>query len=95
MRLRSSPPEVFYKKGALKIFAKFTGKHLCQNHFFNKVPGLRPATLLKKRLPFFIEHLWWLLLKEAFKVSSKSSLLRENFFYLNELQNYICHENRH
>ena len=29
---------------------KFTGKHLCQSLFFNKVAGLRPATLLKKRL---------------------------------------------
>ena len=55
----------------------FTGKHLCQSLFFNKVSGLRPPTLLKRRLwhrcfpvnivkfpkrPFIIEHLWWLLL---------------------------------
>ena len=38
------------KKGVLKNFAKFTGKHLCQSLFFNKVAGVRPATLLKKRL---------------------------------------------
>ena len=25
------------KKGVLKYFAKFTGKHLCQSLFFNKV----------------------------------------------------------
>ena len=58
-------------------FAKFTGKHLCQSLFFNKVAGLRPATLFKKRLwhrcfpvnfakflktPFLTEHLLWLLL---------------------------------
>ena len=30
--------------------AKFTGKHLCRSLFFNKVAGLRPASLLKKRL---------------------------------------------
>ena len=36
------------KKGVLRNFAKFTGKHLCQSLFFNKVAGLRPATLLKK-----------------------------------------------
>ena len=75
---RSSCPEVFCKKGVLRNFAKFTGKHLCHSLFLNKVAGLRPATLLKKRLwhrcfpvnlvkflrtPFFIEHLWWLLLK--------------------------------
>ena len=47
-------PEVFYKKGVLKNFAKFTGKHLCQSLFFNKVAGLRnfakpvPETLCQK-----------------------------------------------
>ena len=38
------------KKVFLEISQKFTGKHLCQSFFFNKVAGLRPATLLKKRL---------------------------------------------
>ena len=75
--IRSSRPEVFRKKGFLRNFAKFTGKHLCQSLFLNKVAGLRPATLLKKRLwhrcfpvnfvkflrtPFLTEHLRWLLL---------------------------------
>ena len=41
---------VLRKKGVLRNFAKFTGKHLCQSLFFNKVEDLRPATLLKKRL---------------------------------------------
>ena len=40
----------FCKKGILRNFAKFTGKHLCQSLFFIKVPGLRPTTLLKKTL---------------------------------------------
>ena len=68
---------MFYKKGVVRNFAKFTGKHLCQNLFFNKVAGLRAETLFKKRLwhrcfpvnfakflwtPFVTEHLWWLLL---------------------------------
>ena len=34
----------------LKISARFTRKHLYQSLFFSKVAGLRPATLLKKRL---------------------------------------------
>ena len=42
----SSEPEVFCKKGVLKTFAKFTGKHLCQSLFLNT----GPATLLKRRL---------------------------------------------
>ena len=31
---RSSCPEVFYRKGALKDVAKFTRKHLCQGLVF-------------------------------------------------------------
>ena len=41
---------MFCKKGVVRNFTKFTGKHLCQSLFFNKVAGLSPATLLKKRL---------------------------------------------
>ena len=79
---RRSRPKVFCEKVALEKFAKFTGKHLSQSLFFNKIAG-RPATFLKKRLwsrcfpvnfgkflraPFFTEHIQWLLLKEtAFK----------------------------
>ena len=48
--IQKQPPEVFIKKGVLKNFAKFRGKHQCQSLFFNKAAGLRPATLLKKRL---------------------------------------------
>ena len=47
---RSNHPDVFCKIGVLRIFAKFTGKHLCQSLCFNKVAGLRPALLLKKRI---------------------------------------------
>ena len=47
---RSSHLRCFVRKGVLRNFAKFTGKHLCQSLFFKKVAGLKPATLLKKRL---------------------------------------------
>ena len=43
LRKQKQPPEVLCKN-----FAKFTEKHLWQRLFFNKVAGLRPATLLKK-----------------------------------------------
>ena len=48
--IRSSHLRFSMRKCVLRNFAKFTGKHLCQGLFFNKVAGLRPATLLKKRL---------------------------------------------
>ena len=47
---RSSRLDVFWKKGVVRNFVKFTGKHLCQSLFFDKIAGLIPATLLKKRL---------------------------------------------
>ena len=39
-KVRSSHPEVFYKKGVLRNFTNFTGKHLCQCPFFDKVTDL-------------------------------------------------------
>ena len=47
---QKQPAEVFYIKGVLKNFIKFTGKHLRQSLFFNRVAGLGPVTLFKKRL---------------------------------------------
>ena len=37
---RSSRREVFCRKDVLRNFANFSGKHLYQSLFFNKVPGL-------------------------------------------------------
>ena len=39
MENRSSHQRCSAKKGVLRNFAKFTGKHLCQSLFFNEVPG--------------------------------------------------------
>ena len=87
---RSSRWEVFYEKGVLNIFAKFTGKHLCKSLFFN-----RPATLFNKRLwhrgfpvnfekflraPIFIEDLRWLLL-----------YFRENCVNSNDISSNFVH----
>ena len=93
---KSSPLEVSCKKGVLKNFVKFTGKHVCRSLFFNKVAGIKPAvTLLKKRLrhwrfpvnfanflrtPFSVEHLWWLLLSV---VMSRSFIFWEKSLFSN------------
>ena len=45
----SSRPEVFCKKGILKNFTKFTGKHLRQSLLFNKIVGLRLLILTLKQ----------------------------------------------
>ena len=46
---QKQPPEVFFRNFS-RNFTKFTGKHLCQSLFFNKVAGLRPEiTLIVRR----------------------------------------------
>ena len=52
-------PEVFYKKGVLRNFAKFTAKHLCQSRWHRCFP-VNFAKFL--RTPFITENLWWLFL---------------------------------
>ena len=48
--IKKQSPDVFCEKGVLRNYTKFTGKQLCQSLFLNKVAGLKPTTLLKKRL---------------------------------------------
>ena len=45
---KSSRSQMFFKKGVLKGFSKFIGKHLYESLSFNKVVRLKPATLFKK-----------------------------------------------
>ena len=78
------------RKGALRNLAIFTGKHLYQSLFFNKVSF--PSTLLKRRLrhwcfpvnfakflrtPFYIEHLWWLLLSVVLRWDFKTLFFKK------------------
>ena len=62
---QKQPPKVFCKKGVLRTFAKFTGNHLCQVLFFNKVAGfVNFAKFLGT--PFSQNSSGWLLLKKVF-----------------------------
>ena len=81
LSLRSSHQMCFLRKDILRNFAKFTGKHLCQSLFFNKVSGLRRASLLKKRLTLLKKRLW----HRRFPVNF-AKLLR-NLFYRTPLDN--------
>ena len=73
---RSSRPEVFCKKGILKNFTQFTGKHLCQSLFLIQLQAeacnvIKIETLAQVfscgfyeifKNTYSIEHLWCLLL---------------------------------
>ena len=72
--VRSSHRRCSVRKGVLRNFVKFTGKHLCQSLFFDKVVGLRPATLLKKRL--------W---HRCFPVSCEFYEISKNTFFTEQL----------
>ena len=50
MKVRSRHQRCSARIGVLINYTKFAWKHLRQSLFFNKVAGLRSATLLKKRL---------------------------------------------
>ena len=68
---RSNRSQMSLTIGVLKIFAKFTGKHLCWILFLIK---LQART-------FFTEHLWWLLLTQStFVWSVPTDLSRERKF---------------
>ena len=45
---RSTRLLIFYEKDVLKNFAKFTGKHLCQSLFLNKVKNKKKQLCLKR-----------------------------------------------
>ena len=70
---KSSHQRCSVTKGVLTNFAKFTGKHLCQSLFFDKLARLNPCNFILKRLwyscftvnfanflrtPSVTEHLW-------------------------------------
>ena len=69
---RSSHQRCSVKKGAFRNFPKFTGKHLCQSLFFNKVAGGAFHFIKKEALAqvfscelcefsknnFFTKHVW-------------------------------------
>ena len=93
---RSSRPKVFCKKGFLRNFARFTGKHLCQSLSFNKVAD-RPGNFIKRKTlaqmfsrksreisksTFFTEHLRRLLLKLVLYLALVLSLLKYRSTYV-------------
>ena len=55
--LQKQPPELLCKKGVLRNFAKFTGKHLCQRPVFTLAQVFSCEFCKISKNTFFIEHL--------------------------------------
>ena len=70
---------MFYTKGVLINFAKFTGKHLCQSLYFDKVAGLRSCSCssisLFRKLP---------------KLNCNANSFLEHPFFKNTLRDCFC-----
>ena len=94
---RSSHRRCSVRKGVLRNFAKFTGKHLSQGLLFNKAAGLRPATLLKKRLWHRCFPVNFATSKNTYfyrtlPVAASVDLINIIFFFLFEQKPHHCHE---
>ena len=82
---RSSRPNVFCKKGVLRYFTKFTGKHLSQSLFCNFIKKETLAQVFSSEFceisknTFFIEHLWWVLLKARISQITNSTKISQIF----------------
>ena len=79
---RSSHQRWSVRRSVFTNFTKFTGKHMCQSLFLNKVAGLWrrcfPVNFLKGT--FFTEHLRWLLLHiKVFCLENQKSSFSINF----------------
>ena len=89
IRDQKQSPGGVLKKRCSWIFRKIYRKISVLESLFNKVVGLRLATLLKKRLqqrcfpvnfakflrtPSLVEHLRWLLLRDVFKTLSNTMM---------------------
>ena len=52
-------PEVFYKKGVLKSFAKFTGEHLCQGLKKEKLTQVFSSEYCEIFRTPFLQNTFW------------------------------------
>ena len=85
--VRSSNQRSSVKKGVIRNIAKFTGKHLCQSLFFNKVAGLRPTTLFKEKDSGTGVFLWILkFLKTPFLLNTSRIASSNNSFHQSSLR---------
>ena len=82
---RSSHRRCFVRKGALRNFAKFTRKHLCQSLFFNKVTGLT-LQLFKKTPVNNAKFIRTPILQNT----SRRLLLKQVRQFKDTLKAYIC-----
>ena len=86
---------MFCKKDVYRSFTKLTGKHLCQSILFNKVAGLRAATLFKKTLAQVFSCKFWEVSKNTFSYRAPpvaATVLGSYLFITHPCIFYIFHQ---
>ena len=73
---------MFYKKGVLANFAKFTGKYLCQSLFFNKTDAQHSHSYLRRTLSKTITNEYFTdwIFSYLSEVERKSKFRRNSFY---------------
>ena len=79
-------------KGVLKTFAKFTGKHLCQSLFFNKVASLKLFLFLSCLGITLHLKLLWLYLPQKYKINLNHKLI--NFLTMFTIIYWVSYGNK-
>ena len=70
----------FFEIGILKIFAIFTGKHLCWSLFFNNVVELAPGVLLEEFMNTLTKlHYWLFVMALAYRYYKFSKAVSETY----------------
>ena len=75
---RSTPPEVVSKKGVLRNFSKFEGKHLCQGLFLSKVGDLLKESLAQVFSCEFCEISKNIFFTENLRTTTSALITNEN-----------------
>ena len=77
--------EVFYKKGVIENFPKFTGKHQYQSLLFNKIEGLDLLTnIISRKIKTFQQCFHW-----KIKIYAKLSSIFLHFFLTGQPTWYV------
>ena len=84
---RSSQQRFSIEKGVLGNFIKFTGKHLCQSLFLNKVAGLRQHLFSKNAFFYGTPLVAAFDLTQISKIVTVIFCLKEIAFQLREIIN--------
>ena len=91
-QFRSNHQRCSIKKGVLRNFAKFAGKHLCQILFFNKVAGLEhrcfPVNFVKFLRTSVLQNTSWRLLLTVIERCSKC--IKICFYVSYESNEFAC-----